>query len=159
MGCAPRLLLGTHCYADDTQLYMSFSPGQNNKNSFVLALEQCITHVHTWLLQNNLLLNDKKTEFLICATPKQMSKLHIESIKVVMSNISPSTSVRNLGIWFDSHLTFDKHIAEVCKNAFYYLFNIRHIRKYLTRDCTEKIIHAFVTSRLDYCNSLFFGFA
>ena len=49
------------------------------------------------------------------------------------------------------------YIAEVCKNAFYYLFNILHIRKYLTRDCTEKIIHAFVTSWLDYCNSLFLG--
>ena len=113
-----------------------------------MSILGCYRIIYCWMI--------RKLNFW-CGTPKQMSKLHIESIKVVMSNISPSISVRNLGILFDSHLTFDKHIAEVCKNAFYYLFNIRHIRKYLTCDCTEKIIHAFVTSRLDYCNSLFWG--
>ena len=43
------------------------------------------------------------------------------------------------------------------KKSFYHLFNIRNIRKHLTRKSAEKINHAFVTSRLDYCNSLFFG--
>ena len=32
-----------------------------------------------------------------------------------------------------------------------------HIRKYLTKECTETLIHAFISSRLDYCNSLLFG--
>ena len=114
-------------------------------------------HLHKWLLLNNLLLNDKKTEFLICGTPQKVSKLHTNNLRVVNAHITPADSVRNLRVWFDSHLTFDKHIAEVCKNSFYHLFNIRHIRKYLTRESTEKIIHALVSSRLDYCNSLFLG--
>ena len=47
------------------------------------------------------------------------------------------------------------HITKTCGSAFFYLYNIRHIRKYLTSECTEKLIHAFnITSRLDYCNSL-----
>ena len=146
-----------HTYADDTQLYISFSPNIANEDHCVSVLEECISHIYKWLLSRNLLLNDKKTEFLICGTSQQVTKLHTESIKVVSAQIFPSECARNLGVWFDSHLTFERHISNVCKSSFYTLFNIRHIRKYLTRQSTEKIIHAFVTSRLDYCNSLLLG--
>ena len=49
------------------------------------------------------------------------------------------------------------HITKTCSSTFFSLYNIRHIRKYLTNECTEKLIHAFITSRLDYCNSLLYG--
>jgi len=38
-----------------------------------------------------------------------------------------------------------------------YFNNFRHIRKCLSRSSTETLIHAFTTSRLDYCNSLLYG--
>ena len=63
--CLPRIHSQVELFQEVQQNYpvtlncMSFSPGQNNENGSVLALEQCITHVHTWLLQNNILLNDK----------------------------------------------------------------------------------------------------
>ena len=34
---------------------------------------------------------------------------------------------------------------------------IRRIRKYLSRRCTETLVHAFITARIDYCNSLVYG--
>ncbi|CAH3178448.1 unnamed protein product [Porites evermanni] len=46
------------------------------------------------------------------------------------------------------------HVTKTCASAFYYLYNIRHIRKYLSRESTERLVHAFITSRLDYCNGL-----
>ena len=49
------------------------------------------------------------------------------------------------------------HITKTCSSAFYYLYDIRHIRKYLSRESTEKLVHAFISSRLDYCNSLLCG--
>ena len=50
------------------------------------------------------------------------------------------------------------HVVKSCKSAFYFLHNIiRSIRKYLTRANTETLIHAFITSKLDYCNSLLYG--
>ena len=66
-------------------------------------------------------------------------------------------SARNLGTWFDTHLDMGTHITKTCSSAFYYLYNIRHIRKYLSRESTEKLVHAFISSRLDYCNSLLYG--
>ena len=44
-----------------------------------------------------------------------------------------------------------------CSSAFYYLHNMRRIRKYLSRPVTESLVHAFITSRVDYCNSLLYG--
>ena len=44
-----------------------------------------------------------------------------------------------------------------CSSAFYYLYNIRRIRKYLSCPITESLVHAFITSRVDYCNSLLYG--
>ena len=59
--------------------------------------------------------------------------------------------------WLDSTLSMNSHVNNTCSNAFYYLYNIRRIRKYLSRRFTETLIHAFVSSRVDYCNSLLYG--
>ena len=49
------------------------------------------------------------------------------------------------------------HVAATCKSAFYHLGNIYKIRRFLTPDTTKSIVHDFVTSRIDYCNSLLYG--
>ena len=54
----------THCYADDTQLYVSFTSGVDEvevRNRF----ESCISELRVWMNKNRLKLNDKKTEFII----------------------------------------------------------------------------------------------
>ena len=35
--------------------------------------------------------------------------------------------------------------------------NIRRISKYLSKECRKSLVHAYVTSRLDYCNSKLYG--
>ena len=54
-------------------------------------------------------------------------------------------------------LSMNSHINKICNTSFYYLHNIKRIRKHLARNSTETLIHAFVSSRLDYCNSLLYG--
>ena len=49
------------------------------------------------------------------------------------------------------------HIMKTSSAAFYYLYNIRGKRKYLSKECTATLIHAFISSRLDYCNSLLYS--
>ena len=49
------------------------------------------------------------------------------------------------------------HINNICRAAFFHLFNIRRIRKFLSMECTNILVNAFVTSRLDYCNSHLYG--
>ena len=49
------------------------------------------------------------------------------------------------------------HINKTCSSTFYYCYNMRRIRKDLSRSVTESLVHAFITSTIDYCNSRLFG--
>ena len=69
----------------------------------------------------------------------------------------PSHSARNLGVIFDSALAMDQHISAVCKKAWFELRNISRIRKYLNDKAAMTLAHAFVTSKIDYCNALLYG--
>ena len=51
----------------------------------------------------------------------------------------------------------EHHVTAVCKAGFYHLRNISRIRKYIARQAAEIPVHAFSTSRLDFCNSLLYG--
>ncbi len=73
------------------------------------------------------------------------------------SIITPSTSVRNLGVIFDDHLTFKEHIAKTARSCRFALHNIRKIRPFLTEHAAQLLVQALVVSRLDYCNALLAG--
>ena len=68
---------------------------------------------------------------------------------------NPSTSAKNLGVLFDSSLNFQKHISQTCRACFYHIRDLRRIRKSLSLDLAKQIAVALVSSKLDYCNSLF----
>ena len=61
-----------HCYADDTQLFLSFRPSPSTQDAGVSMLEKCVNSIHRWMLHNNLKLNDSKSEFLVIGTPQQI---------------------------------------------------------------------------------------
>ncbi len=71
-------------------------------------------------------------------------------------NVTSST-VKNLGVILDSNLSFENHISNVTKTAFFHLRNIAKLRNMLSVSDAEKLVHAFMTSRLDYCNALLGG--
>ena len=84
------------------------------------------------MINDKLMLNDDKTEFLVIGTSKQLSKVSVSSIMVGNIDAIPVYSAKNLGSWFDSHVAMATNITKPCGSAFFYLYNIRHIRKYVT---------------------------
>ena len=139
-----------HCYADDSQLYFLFSPkAHSGQTDAVAYVESCIQDSRRWMYQDKLLMTDAKTKLLFIDTRQQHAKVTIDAITIGNSVIviAPQSHARNLG----------DHITKTNSAALYFLYNIRKIRKYLSKECTKTLIHTLISSRLDYCNNLFYG--
>ncbi len=105
--------------------------------------------------EHHLQLNLAKTEHLVFpATPTLQ---HDFTIQLGSSTITPSASVRNLGVIFDDQLTFKDHIVKTARSCRFALHNIRKIRPFLTEHAAQLLVQALVISRLDYCNALLAG--
>ena len=146
-----------HFYADDSQIYVSFKPTQNNAVYALNMLESCVSEIREWMTDNFLKLNDNKSEFIVMGSKCLRDKLNISHFRIANSSSVPASKVRNLGAYFDMDMTLNHHISEICKSSSFHLRKIGLIRKYLTNDATEQLVHAFVTSRLDMGNSLLYG--
>ena len=72
-------------------------------------------------------------------------------------NANIRSSARNLGFILDSHFKLDKHISSVVRASFFQLRVIAKVKPFLPPKQLEMIIHALISSRLDYCNSLYIG--
>ena len=140
-----------HNYADDTQIYIALSP---NDYSPIDNLRQCIEQINSWMRQNFLQLNKDKTEIIVFGANDKRSKVsaYLDSLSLQTKN-----QVRNLGVILDSDLNFNSHINSITKSAYYHLKNIARIRGFMSKQDLEKLIHAFILSRLDYCNGLLTG--
>ena len=146
-----------HFYADDTQLYVTFKTDSQEDMSLAKSrVECCVKEIHSWMINNKLKLNDDKTELLVISS-KYRSRPDLNFIQVGDESIKHQSTVRNLGVVFDQIMSFNEHISKVCKSSHFHLRNIGKIRKYLDESSTETLIHAFVTSKLDYCNALLNG--
>uniref|UniRef100_A0A8C6NNP0 Reverse transcriptase domain-containing protein n=1 Tax=Nothobranchius furzeri TaxID=105023 RepID=A0A8C6NNP0_NOTFU len=138
-----------HLYADDIQLYIFFKPHEMSK---LQLLHTCLGSIKTWLAGSFLQLNEDKTEILICAPDMLVPKVR-DSFGQLASHTKPS--VRNLGVTFDPALTLDSHVSSLVRSSFFHLRNIAKLSPILSRSELETVIHTFISSRLNYCNSLF----
>jgi hypothetical protein len=146
--------ISLHCYADDTQLFIPVEPRDTAQ---IQKLESCLAAVKSWMSQNFLQHNTWKTELIIIGSKRDQREFENVSLWLDGFAIPQSASVRNLGVLFDPQLCFEQHVRSITRIAFFHLRNIAKIRTMLSAADAETLIHAFISSRLDYCNSLFSG--
>ena len=145
-----------HCYADDTQVYMAIMP-KTTWSDVAKKLEACLADISTWMSANMLKLNEEKTE-LIIFNPKHQVRMNEElRLQVGNNTVSVASSVKNLGVYFDTSLTMERQVNAISKACYYQIRNIGHIRRYITLDACKTLAHALITSRLDYGNALLYG--
>ena len=108
---------------------------------------------------NRLILNTDKTELLWTGSRHSISQLHGHgpSIQPGTDTVPACDHVRLLGVIISADLTLDRHVSVVSSASFYWLRQLRRVRRSLDDESAAILVHAFVTSRVDYCSLLLVG--
>ena len=130
-----------HSYTDDTKIYSFTKCGP--LDSLCQRLEQVNSEMQSSFLQ----LNQDNTEIILSG-----NKMAVAWLK--SRGIMTKTQVRNLGAWIDANLSFRIHVKAVPKIVYYHLKQMPTIRDLISNADLDKLIHVFISSRLDYCNTL-----
>ena len=144
--------LSSMIYADDTQIYAILYPSE--RNAFTDKLNACIKDIRSWAVRNQLAINDKKTEVTHFSSRFLNRPNPSVTLMVGDTNITASAEARNLGVSIDHQLTMKTQVKNICRSSMAAIRKIGQIRMYLDTKTTKKLVHAFVISRLDSCNSL-----
>ncbi len=133
-------LISYHSYADDTQIYLALSP---NDYSPIDSLCQCIDEMSSWMCQNFLQLNKE-------------TKMKFSRWKYTLTLGFKQQNIKSK-IFLQTNLNFSSHVKAVTKSAYYHLKNIARIISFVSSQDLEKLVHVFITSRVDYCTGLLTG--
>lgn len=109
---------------------------------------KCINQINGWMSQNFLQLNKDKTEIAVFGAMEERLKTCAQLRSVTLTT---SNQARYLGVDVDSDLSLNSHIKIVLKSAYYHLRNISMIRRLMSQQDLENLVHAFIFSKLDYC--------
>jgi len=146
-----------HSYADDSQMYVHCE--RRNTASTIARLGHCVDGICHWMAANRLQMNPAKTELLLAGSKHNISLLgsHALVLHLRSDTVTASDHVRVLGVTCSSDLSLEKHVSEMCSASFHWLRQLHRVRKSLDDGSAATLVHAFVTSRVDYCNALYAG--
>jgi exonuclease III len=141
----------------------SFADDSNGRKSFALKFQfhilkydvvKCMNLIIEWSHAHFMKINPDKTEFLLLYPPSLNKEVIIKGVLFEDQCIRFSEFVKNVGVWIDKNLTLDKHVNNIVSHCYKILKDIGSIKKSLQKEDLEKLVHAAISSRLDYCNGL-----
>ena len=91
----------------------------------------CTTAVYNWLLHNTLALNPDKSDAAMSETAQRAHSLQdqdLVSVSVAGTPITLTDHIKSLGVKFDTRLSFDKYVGDVCKECYYHIHGLHHVR-------------------------------
>ena len=143
-------------YADDTQIYISMTP--SNASDSIKDIQGCLASVQSWMSANKLKLNPDKTEFIVFGNKRQQAELAPFFPADILGNgLVPAVTVKNLGVKLDSCLDMSKQVSDTIRACYYHIKDLRRVRRHLTKSVAITLCNALVGSKIDYCNSLYYG--
>ena len=102
---------------------------------------------------SRLRLNTAKTEVMWLGSGQQINQVDVSDILILSSSVKVVESARYLGVIIDTQLSLSSHAA-LCE--FYHLRQLRPLCRSLPAEATKTLVQAFISCRLDYCNSLLY---
>ena len=143
-------------YADDSSARKQFALNFQYHN-LIMNVPKLIHQISAWMNEHFLKINPNKTELILFCPPTVKNTPLIQGTFIGNKCVRFSKTVKLLGVHLDSSLNLDHHVDNLVSECFYHLKNISKIRRYMTNNDAEKLIHAFVSSKIDYCNALLYG--
>ena len=143
-------------FADDHQLLKTFMP-IFQVHALGEDIQNCFDVISKWMNEYFLRLNASKTKILIIMPPSLSSTIVIRGTFINEKCVRFVHSAKNLGVILDDELSFQKHIIKVVKSCFFSIRTLSRIKCFLTVEQLRTAICSYVFSKLDYCNSLYFG--
>ncbi len=114
----------------------------------------CLCSEHPLFTPLNILhFKESKTEIMIFG-PNCTNKVSNTDLGPLLPHVK--STVKNLGVILDMDFKLDKQINSV-KSSFYQLRLLSKVKTFLSFNNFERLIHVFISSRLDYCNALYVG--
>ena len=143
-------------FADDHQLIKQFLVCLQRK-ALGEDIVDCLNHISVWMNEFFLRLNPTKTKILVIAPPSIQLEIIIRGVFLENECIRFVQSAKNLGVVLDDELSFSDHINNVVKSSFLVIKKLSQVKGYLTEEQLQQLISSDVFSKIDYCNSLFYG--
>ena len=147
-----------HLFADDSQLQKSMTVDTARSQLCAKSsVESCLREIAEWTNASKLKLNSNKTEAILIGTPQQLNKVVFNSIEACGNEIQTKASVKNLGVIIDSDLKMKSQINHVTRICYANLHMLRKFKHHLSSSAMHSLVQAFVISRIDYANALYYG--
>ena len=144
-------------YADDTQLLDSAHP--DKLSGLMSRQEETLLIVRSYFTSNSLKMNPSKTTLILVGTPQNLEKTSSFRINIAGHILTPSQSVKLLGVTLDRSLSWDEHICFVVKKCYSILVCLYKIRHHLIPEARKLLIQSHVFSHILYCLSVWGGAA
>ena len=114
-------------------------------------------YVSSTSLASRLHLNLAKTQIIWLGSRQQLQKVEVNDISILATTMRVTDTARDLGIVIDSQLSLEAHVSAVRRSGFYQIRQLRPVIRSMPQEAAKMLGHAFISSRLDYCNSLRYG--
>ena len=138
-------------FADDAQFILSDKI--ENIKDLIERVELTIERALKYFATNGLKVNAQKTQILFVGSRSYIKRLPINlKIKVGSSFVSPSESVKNLGIFMDNHLSFEKQVDHMCSKANGLLYLLNRQKEFLNQKSRICVVEALISNLFSYCS-------
>ena len=136
---------------------MSITP--SNASNSIKDIQGCLSSVQSWMSANKLKLNPDKTEFIVFREQKQQAELALffpaDILAIDLYLLTQlKTWVLNLT---HALIIMSKQISIIISSCYYHIEYLRRIRCHFTKSVAITLCNALVGSKIDYCNSLYYG--
>ena len=137
-------------YADDLQVYVTFPLAELQR--YVRLMEDHANLICNWATENRLTLNLSKTKAIIIGSYYYINLLATSPIKgLLLENtfIKFESSLRNLGVIFDSKLNWKEQVSSICNKAYSLLYRLKFFRKSTTFRLCKHLIESLLFPLVD----------